>query len=112
MLSIQVVMSLLRDVRMREQAHIIQQEVVKLVDDVARLDDRVRKLQLHFNQANKDIEDILVSSRKVTGRGERIRTVDVEDGEPPAQPAVAPGIQPARQRSGSPELPFSQFEEV
>ena len=59
MLSIQVVMSLLRDVRMREQAHIIQQEVVKLMDDVARLDERVRKLQLHFNQANKDVEDIL-----------------------------------------------------
>jgi len=112
MLSIQVVMSLLRDVRMREQAHIIQQEVAKLVEDVARLDDRVRKLQLHFNQANKDVEDILVSARKVTGRGERIRTVDVEDGEPPAQPAVAPGVQPARRRSGSPELPFSQFEEV
>ena len=59
MLSIQVVMSLLRDVRMREQAHIIQQEVIRLMDDVGRLDERVRKLGLHFSQANKDIEDIL-----------------------------------------------------
>src|SRR4029079_6225412 len=78
MLSIQGVMSLLRDVRMREQAHIIQQEVVKLVEDVARLDDRVRKLQLHFNQANKDVEDILVSARTVTGRSARMRTVGLQ----------------------------------
>ncbi|HET7717508.1 MAG TPA: DNA recombination protein RmuC, partial [Bauldia sp.] len=38
MLSVQVVMSLLRDVRMREQAHVIQQEVSKLLEDVRRLD--------------------------------------------------------------------------
>jgi DNA recombination protein RmuC len=44
MLSVQVVMSLLRDVHMREQAHVIQQEVVKLLEDVSRLDDRVRRL--------------------------------------------------------------------
>jgi DNA recombination protein RmuC len=111
MLSIQVVMSLLRDVRMREQAHIIQQEVIKLMDDVGRLDERVRKLGLHFGQANKDIEDILVSSRKIAGRGEKIKAVDVADGEEPAQAKAAE--QPATPRRGPPpELPFSTFEEV
>ena len=117
MLSIQVVMSLLRDARMREQAHIIQQEVIKLMDDVGRLDERVRKLGLHFSQANKDVEDILVSSRKITSRGEKIKTVEVEDGdaaEPPA--AQVRQQQPARpspmRRDEPPELPFSQFEEV
>lgn len=109
MLSIQVVMSLLRDARMREQAHIIQQEVVRLMDDVGRLDDRVRKLDVHFKQANKDIEDILISSRKISSRGEKIRTVEVADGDEPAEvPAPQP---PARQRGAS-QLPFSQFEEV
>lgn len=46
MLSIQVVQSLLRDQRMREQAHIIHDEVMKLMGDVGRLDDRVRKSTL------------------------------------------------------------------
>ena len=110
MLSIQVVMSLLRDVRMREQAHIIQQEVIKLMDDVGRLDDRVRKLGLHFNQANKDIEDILVSSRKISGRGEKIKAVDVADGE--AAPEAPAGARPVVARREPPELPFSAFEEV
>ncbi len=112
MLSIQVVMSLLRDARMREQAHIIQQEVIRLMDDVGRLDDRVRKLGVHFNLANKDIEDILVSSRKISGRGEKIKAVEVEDGNAPAEVPEAPARPAPAQRSAPPQLPFSTFEEV
>jgi DNA recombination protein RmuC len=110
MLSIQVVMSLLRDARMREQAHIIQQEVIRLMDDVGRLDERVRKLGLHFGQANKDIEEILTSSRKITGRGEKIKAVEVEDGE--AAPAPQAPARPAAPPRSAPQLPFSAFEEV
>lgn len=79
MLSIQVVQALLRDVRMREQAHLIQKEVRELLADVGRLDDRVRKLQTHFQQANNDIGDILVSTGKVTRRGEKIDALELEE---------------------------------
>ena len=79
MLSIQVVQALLRDVKMREQAHIIQQEVSNLLADVGRLSDRVNKLQTHFQQANKDVEQILISTGKVTKRGERIEQMEFED---------------------------------
>ena len=76
MLSIQVVQSVLRDQRMREQAHIIQKEVIALMADVARLDDRVGKLQTHFSQANRDIDQIMTSTKKITGRGSRIEALD------------------------------------
>lgn len=79
MLSIQVIQALLRDVRMREQAHLIQKEVRELLGDVARLDERVNKLQTHFMQANKDIGDILISTGKVTKRSERIDAMDFEE---------------------------------
>lgn len=79
MLSIQVIQALLRDVRMREQAHLIQKEVRELLGDVARLDERVNKLQTHFLQANKDIGDILISTGKVTKRSERIDAMDFEE---------------------------------
>ncbi len=111
MLSIQVVMSLLRDARMREQAHVIQEEVMKLMDDVARLDDRVRKLQGHFAQTGKDVDQILISTRKVTSRAEKIGAVEIDDGEAPDTPAVTPP-KPAKPRQNLPELPFSQVEEV
>lgn len=76
MLSIQVMQSILKDARMREQAHLIQGEVVRLMEDIGRLDDRVRKLQNHFGQASKDIDDILVSSNKVTKRGQKIEALE------------------------------------
>jgi len=103
MLSVQVVMSLLRDVRMREQAYVIQQEVVKLLDDVRRLDDRVQKLRGHFAQANKDIEEIVTSSGKITRRGGEITEVEIEpDREIPKRP-------PAANSDGPPELPFQRY---
>jgi DNA recombination protein RmuC len=85
MLSIQVVQSVLRDERMREQTHVIQEEVIKLMDDVGRLDDRVRKLQAHFNLAVQDVDQILTSSKKIAGRGEKIAALEFAS---PAEPAT------------------------
>jgi DNA recombination protein RmuC len=79
MLSIQVIQALLRDVRMREQAHLIQKEVRELLADVSRLDERVLKLQSHFSQANTDIGQILTSTGKITKRSERIDAMDFEE---------------------------------
>ena len=76
MLSIQVVQAILKDARMREQAHLIQGEVARLMDDLGRLDERVRKLQTHFLQTSKDIDDILVSSGKVSRRGAKIEALE------------------------------------
>lgn len=94
MLSIQVIQAILKDARMREQAHLIQGEVIRLMEDVGRLDERVRKLQTHFGQASKDIDDILVSSSKVTKRGEKIEALEFGTGhageteEAPRPPAA------------------------
>ena len=83
MLSVQVLQSVLRDVRMREQAHVIQGEVMKLMEDVARVTERVLKLQAHFGQASKDIDDILISTRKLKNRGARIEQLEFgEEGSP------------------------------
>jgi DNA recombination protein RmuC len=81
MLSIQVIQSVLKDTRMREQAHLIQGEVMRLMEDVGRLDDRVRKLDTHFRQAQKDVEMILTSSEKVTKRSTKISDLDFEEGK-------------------------------
>ena len=81
MLSIQVIQSVLKDTRMREQAHLIQGEVIRLMEDVGRLDDRVRKLDNHFRLAQKDVEQILTSSDKVSKRGTRIADLDFQEGQ-------------------------------
>ncbi len=82
MLSIQVVQALLRDVKMREEAHRIQREVREMLTDLGRLDERVRKLQAHFQQAKSDVADILVSTGKLTRRGERIEQMEFDEPVP------------------------------
>lgn len=77
LLSIQVIQAILKDARMREQAHLIQGEVARLMDDLSRLDERVRKLQGHFAMTQKDVEDILISSDKLTRRGAKIEALEL-----------------------------------
>lgn len=78
MLSIQVIQAVLKDQRMREQAHLIQGEVIRLMEDLGRLDDRTRKLQSHFLAAQKDVEMIITSSDKLAKRGAKIEAMEFE----------------------------------
>ncbi|MBY3180922.1 DNA recombination protein RmuC [Rhizobium laguerreae] len=80
MLSIQVIQAVLKDQRMRAQAHLIQGEVAILMDDLSRLDERVRKLQGHFAMAQKDIDMVVTSADKLTRRGAKIEALEFEAG--------------------------------
>lgn len=82
MLAVHTMQAVLKDAKMREQAHLIQGEVVRLMDDVHRLRDRVLALQKHFSMANADIDKILISADKITNRGRKIENVELaEDGD-------------------------------
>jgi DNA recombination protein RmuC len=87
-LAIQLMQSLVRDARMREEARVIQSEVGKLLDDVRRLGERVDKLDNHFRQAQDDVTQIKTSAGKVTGRAEKIGALEFDDARPnePALP--------------------------
>jgi len=76
MLAIGLVQQSHRDVRMREAADLIRDEVGRLMKDVGLLGERVRKLQSHFNQSNEDIRQSLISIEKIESRGERIAQVE------------------------------------
>ena len=80
-LAIQVMQALVRDARIREEARVIQVEVQKLLEDIERLDGRVAKLDAHFRQAQDDVTQIRVSTEKIVKRGQRIETLEFEDGE-------------------------------
>ncbi|HET9937131.1 MAG TPA: DNA recombination protein RmuC [Methyloceanibacter sp.] len=99
MLAVQTMQAILKDVQMREQAHLIQREVTRLMDDMGRFRERVLDLQRHFGQANQDIEKILTSSDKIAQRGRKIETLEFEDG---AQAAIeqAPPSSPAKPEGG------------
>lgn len=105
MLAVQTMQAILKDVKMREQAHLIQREVSKLMEDMGRLRERVLDLQRHFGQANQDIEKILTSSERIASRGHRIESLDFE-GEAQAAvegdrvaPLAAPSSRPSSTRA-------------
>ena len=94
MLAVQTMQAILKDVRMREQAGLIQREVGLLMEDVGRLAERVRELDRHFTLATKDVERLLSATDKVAQRGRRIASADlgeapaIEAGDPPRLAAV------------------------
>jgi DNA recombination protein RmuC len=81
MLVIGTIQSLMRDAKMREQAHAIQGAVGALLQDVKRLGERVGKLRDHFETTTKDIGQIEISMKGVERHADRIAQVDL--GEPP-----------------------------
>jgi DNA recombination protein RmuC len=81
MLAINTIQTVMKDARMREQADLIRNEVGALLNDVRLLNDRVLKLQSHFNQADADIKNILISTAKITGRAEKIEKVELGPAE-------------------------------
>ncbi|MDX1581632.1 MAG: DNA recombination protein RmuC [Alphaproteobacteria bacterium] len=81
MATLNTVRAVLKDAQMREQAHLIQAEVGKMMEDIGRLDDRVDNLGRHFQQAEKDIREIGISTDKITRRAGRIEELELgEDG--------------------------------
>ena len=85
-LAVNTMRAVLRDVKMRENADLIQKEVGALLDDVRRMSERMGKLRDHFDQTNRDIAQIETSIRGIDRHAERIAQVDL------APPEEAPAL--------------------
>lgn len=90
MLAIQVMQQILKDARMRDAADQIRTEVLSLGDDLARLRERVTKLQTHFGQVTDDVRQILISADKIERRAARIEELDFSDSAAESASAPAP----------------------
>lgn len=90
--TLNTVRAVFKDVRMREQTHVIQKEIQLVLTDVGRLDRRVEKLEGHFNLARRDIDDIRVSTTKITRRAQRIEEIEFEEAGDDA-PEALPGAE-------------------
>ncbi len=90
MLLVQTMQAIVKDAAMREQAHVIQSEVVKLLEDVTRMKDRFGSLRKHFEQATGDLDQLTVSTDKISKRALKIESMELDD-----QPAIA-SVEPIR----------------
>ena len=85
MLAIQVMQQILKDARMRDAADLIRTEVMHMSDDLARLRERVVKLQKDFGNVNEDVRQILISADKIEKRAGRIEELDFSKSSDPAE---------------------------
>jgi DNA recombination protein RmuC len=75
--------SVIRSVETRRQIHIIQDELGKLGADFGRFQSRMDNLARHIEQAKNDVDEVHVSSRKISERFAKIERVELEISEPP-----------------------------
>lgn len=80
----------MKDARMRKEAHRIRRELGLLTKDTARLVERVGNLDRHFVQAANDIEGIKISAEKAGKRAGRLEAFDFDDDDEPAGLPAAP----------------------
>ena len=93
MATLNTMRAVMKDARMRDQAHKIRREMGLLTKDVARLLERVGNLDRHFEQAHEDIRKIKVSAEKAGNRAERLEVFEFDDAPEAVAAPVAPALE-------------------
>ena len=83
--------AVLKDVDTRKQVHIIKDELGKLGKEFSRFDERMKKLADHIRQANDDVKDVAVTSKKISDRFLSIENVEL-DNPKLVEDAAKPGL--------------------
>jgi len=86
--------AVLKDARLRAEAHAIRRELALLGRDLERLGARVGALDRHFGQAAVDLAELRISADKAAGRARRLEDLDFAEDAPPPPPAAAPAARP------------------
>jgi DNA recombination protein RmuC len=98
MATLNTMLAILKDARMREQAGAIRKTLGQLHRDVELVVERVDKLNTHFGQARKDLDEINTAAERAGKRAGRLNNFDFEEVAPedrvaPAGPPLTrPGV--------------------
>ena len=79
MATLNTMRAVLKDARMREQAGNIRKQLAMLHRDVELVVERVGKLNTHFGQARRDLEDITTAAERAGKRATRLDTFEFDD---------------------------------
>jgi DNA recombination protein RmuC len=78
--------AVLKDVETRRHIHIIKDCLGKLAVDFSRFDDRMKDLARHIRQAHEDVENVQISSKKISQRFAQIEAAELGELEQPSPP--------------------------
>ncbi len=88
MATLNTMRAVLKDARMREQAGAIRKQLGLLHRDVELVFERVNKLNTHFGQARKDIDDISIAAERAGKRAITLDKFDFEEIAPDPMPPL------------------------
>lgn len=71
--------AVLKDVETRKQIHVIQDALGKLAKDFQRFDERMAALARHIDQAQRDVQDVQTSSRKISAHFHKIEAARLDE---------------------------------
>ncbi len=69
--------TVLKNVETRKQVHIIQEALGILAVDFGRFEERMKKLATHIKQASNDVDEVHISSQKISRRFGQIHRVEL-----------------------------------
>ena len=70
--------TVLKNVETRKQVHIIQEALGNLAVDFGRFEERMKKLANHIKQASNDVDEVHISSQKISRRFGQIHRVELQ----------------------------------
>lgn len=77
--------AVIKDVETRKQVHVIKDALVKLGMEFKRFDERMKKLADHIRQAQDDVEQVHLTSRKISQKFLQIESAKLDETKAPTQ---------------------------
>ena len=71
--------NIVRDKRIKDNAGLIQSHLSLLIKEIDRLQNRVKKLDSHFSNAQNDLNEIVISTKKLTNKTQKIIKIDMHE---------------------------------
>ena len=90
MATLNTMRAILKDARMREQAGAIRTTLRLMHRDVELVVERVGKLNTHFGQARRDLDDINTAAERAGKRAQKLDNFDFEELAPEENASVVP----------------------
>ena len=71
--------SLLKDQKINQNSNIIFQHLKELGKEIVRLEERIKKLDSHFTSAQNDLNEVLITTKKINNKKEKILLNETKD---------------------------------
>ena len=71
--------SIIKDHKINENSQIIYQHLKDLTNEISRLEGRVKKMDSHFSNAQNDLNDILITTKKISNKKDKLIKLESND---------------------------------